>query len=88
MKTYARIQDGLVAELMTTGSDVTQMFHPSLIWIDVSADTPIKEGWRFDGKGFSPPHEPTEPASALTVGELQAQLASIEAKLAALSAKK
>ena len=87
MRTYARIQDGSVAELLKTGSDVTQMFHPSLVWVDVSADPQIREGWRFDGKEFSPPQEPAEQASAPTIAELQAQLASIEAKLAAVSAK-
>lgn len=87
MRTYARVQDGSVAELLKTGSDITQLFHPSLVWIDVSADPQIQEGWRFDGKKFSPPQEPAGQASTSTIAELQAQLASIEAKLAALSPK-
>jgi hypothetical protein len=88
MRTYARVQDGVVAELLKTSSDVTQMFHPSLVWVDVSSNAAIREGWHFDGKEFSGPPQPSEPASGSTLADLQAQLVLLEAKFAALSAKK
>ena len=31
MKTYARIQDGLVAELLQTDGDITSLFNPALV---------------------------------------------------------
>ena len=37
MKTYARIQDGRVAELFATDGDITSMFNPALVWVDVSS---------------------------------------------------
>jgi hypothetical protein len=40
MKTYARIQDGQVAEFFSTDDDITQMFYPSLVWVDVTDITP------------------------------------------------
>ncbi len=55
MKTYARIQDGLVAELLKTDGDITSMFNPALVWVDVSSQPDIAEGWHFDGTKFTPP---------------------------------
>jgi len=88
MRTYARIQDGVVSELLKTASDITAMFHPSLVWVDVSSKTEVREGWRFDGKEFSEPAQAAKPAAGPTIAELQAQLLLLEAKLATLSAKK
>ena len=62
MKTYARIQDGLVAELLKTDGDITSMFNPALVWVDVSSQPNIAEGWHFDGTNFTPPSAPP-PAS-------------------------
>jgi len=46
MKTYARILGGLVAELFSTAGDITQMFVPSLIWVDVTSVSPAPTvGW-------------------------------------------
>ena len=46
MKTYARILDGMVMELFSTDGDITQMFNPALIWVDVSETTPLPSfGW-------------------------------------------
>jgi len=84
MKTFARIQDGRVAELLHTGGDITSMFNPSLRWIDVSAQPEIAEGWTFDGAGFAPPAAPPPPPPAPTLAELQSQLALLSAQIAAL----
>lgn len=56
MKTYARIQDGVVAELLDTDGDITQMFHPSLIWVEANNDT--EQGDLYDGSSFSRPIAP------------------------------
>ncbi len=53
MKTYARIQDGVVAELFDTAGDISKMFHPDLIWVEAQADT--LPGDLYDGSGFSRP---------------------------------
>jgi hypothetical protein len=89
MKTYARIQDGLVAELLRTAGDITSMFNPALVWIDVSDRADVAEGWRFDGTAFSPPPAPPPPAAPVTtIVELQAQLAALSQQLAALAAQR
>lgn len=46
MKTYANIADGVVQYLLPTDGDITEMFHPDMIWVDVTdAIPPIVAGW-------------------------------------------
>lgn len=85
MKTYARIQDGQVAELLRTDGDIANMFNPALVWSDVSSHPEVTEGWHFDGTNFTPPSAPPTTAPVPTLAELQEQLAAINAQLAALS---
>lgn len=85
MKKYARIQDGLVAELLTTDGDIVAMFNPAIVWIDASSESGIAEGWSFDGMSFAPPPAPPAAPSAPTIAELQARIAILAAELAVLS---
>ncbi|MGY3172445.1 type II secretory pathway component PulL [Pseudomonas sp. TE12234] len=46
MKTYANIAAGVVQYLLPTDGDITEMFHPDMIWVDVTdAIPPIEAGW-------------------------------------------
>ena len=85
MKTYARIQDGLIVELLTTDGNISTMFNPTLVWLDVSSQSGIAEGWSFDGENFVPPAAPASPVTLPTIAELQAQIAALSAQLAALA---
>ena len=85
MRTYARIQNGVVAETLKTSSDITKMFNPALVWVDITSQGQIREGWHFDGKTFSPPAEPAAAAAMPTISELRAQIAALDAKITALS---
>ncbi|MHC8334570.1 tail fiber assembly protein [Pseudomonas sp. LB3P25] len=72
MKTYANIADGVVQYLLPTDGDITEMFHPDMIWIDVTdAIPPIAAGWitvEIDGVwSFAAPVPPV-----LTDAELKA----------------
>lgn len=62
MKTYARIQAGLVAELITTDANIAELFHPDLVWVDVGGAQPAP-GWTYAAGEFSPP-APTVPSLA------------------------
>lgn len=84
MKTYARVQDGVVVELLSTDLDITDRFNPGLIWIDVSDVSGIAPGWQQSTNGLSPPPAPSPPPRP-SLAELQAQLTTISAQLAALS---
>ncbi len=85
MRTYARIQDGCVAELLKTDGDITAMFNPELVWIDVSAQPSVAEGWQFNGTTFTTPVIVPPTAPVVTLAELQAQIAALSAQLAAFS---
>ena len=87
MKTFARVQDGRVVELLKTEASLTGRFHPALAWFEVSSVLGIAEGWSYDGEQFTPP-PPTEPAPSPTLEALQAQLANLTAQIAALSKAK
>jgi len=87
MRTYARIRSGLVVELLKTDGDITSMFNPELVWVDVSSQPNVTEGWHFDGASFLPPAPPPPMAPAPTVAELQVQIAALGAQLAALATK-
>jgi hypothetical protein len=85
MKKFARIQNGLVAELLMTEGDIATMFSPALVWIDVSSGPRVAECWSFDGTNFAPPPAPAAAPSAPTISELQARVAILAAELAKLS---
>ena len=44
MSTMARIENGIVAEILT--ADPFPPFYESLIWVDCSTITGIQEGWK------------------------------------------
>ncbi len=87
MRTYARIENGQVVELLKTDGDIINMFTPALKWVDVSSHPEIAENWQFDGIVFrSPPPPPPAPPGP-TIAELQAQIDNIGAQLATLADK-
>ena len=46
MKTYARVFDGAVVELLSTSVNIAEMFHPDLVWVDVTSVSPApQQGW-------------------------------------------
>lgn len=63
MKKYARIENDTVVELCQTDGNITEMFHPDFMWVDVTEVSGIKEGWVKSGANFTPP--PTTPLSEI-----------------------
>jgi hypothetical protein len=83
MKTYARIVDGAIAELLTTDGDITKMFNPAIIWVDVTGQA-VQVGWLQQASGFVEPPPVVATIQAPTLATLQAQLATLAAQIAAL----
>jgi hypothetical protein len=81
MRSYARIQDGRVVELITTDSDISTMFHPALRWIEAPTARGIAEGWSYDGSVFSKPAVIETVAPPLSISEIQTQLKTLSAQL-------
>lgn len=43
MKTYARIVNNTVVELFSTDGNMAEMFHPDLLWADITETTPVPQ---------------------------------------------
>lgn len=86
MMTYARIQGGCVAELLMTTAEARELFHPSLLWVDVSKVDGIAIGWRYDGNQFTLA-DPPQPISPVTtsIADLQLRVVELSAQIAALA---
>lgn len=87
MRTYARIQSDVVAELFITSQDMGKLFHQNLLWIDVTASPEVKVGWTYNGGRFEPPVQAAAPAPNALV-QLQAQLASLAEQISAFGKAK
>jgi hypothetical protein len=56
MKTYARIQKAVVAEIVSTAADIKTLYHPGLEFLDVTVTVPQPAvGWLYVGGAFSAP---------------------------------
>lgn len=55
MKKYARVDDDTVVELIETDGDISEMFHPDTVWVDVTSVPGVENGWRKNGSIFDPP---------------------------------
>jgi hypothetical protein len=82
---YARIENGIVAELFNTSQPIDGMFCPELTWVPVPAGAGVVPGWVYDGTSFAAP-SPQAQTSAMppTIAELQAQLSALATQINAL----
>jgi hypothetical protein len=84
MKTYARIEDNMVRELVTTDTEIATLFHPSLRWVDVTGND-VQVGWVVvAGGGFAAPPAAQPMPMPPRLADLVAEIADLQAKLAAL----
>lgn len=64
-KVYARIQDGVVFETLTTPNDITEMFPPEYQWVDVTSVAGVSQSWVLDkGGNVVPPPAVVMPTMA------------------------
>ncbi|WP_407733297.1 tail fiber assembly protein [Pseudomonas citronellolis] len=59
MKSYARIDAGVVAELFATDGDIAEMFHPDLVWVEIPDGVSPEQGWSYADGQFTPPPPPS-----------------------------
>jgi hypothetical protein len=86
MKTYARLVNGIVAELLTTAANPAQLFYPTLQWIDVTSQSGIQVGYIQSGAGFTAPPAPTPVViQTPSLAQLQSELSALSAQIAALA---
>ncbi len=84
MRVFARIEDGVVRELHRAEADVSGRFHAALRWVEVTGRD-VREGFLETAAGFVAPVElAAEAVVEPTIGELQAAVAELAARIAAM----
>lgn len=59
MKNYARIDGGVIVELFATDGDMSEMFHPDLVWVEIPDGVSPASGWSYADGIFLAPAPPT-----------------------------
>jgi hypothetical protein len=47
MKKYARIDDGIISDIFETDRDISELFHPKMIWAEAPAKSNASVGWNY-----------------------------------------
>lgn len=84
MQTYARVQDGVVQETLTTDQAVAALFHPDLVWVGLPQGSPVSPGWRYDGTNFLEPPAAETVAEAPSLHSVMAALANVQEQLVSM----
>ena len=74
MKTCARIVNCTVVELFSTEGNMAEMFHPDLLWVDITEITPAPQiNWTANfgtlGWFFASPEEPAPDSTLKTLAK-------------------
>ena len=85
MKMYARIENNVVAEILSTTGAIGTLFHPSLHWVEVT-EIAVQIGWvqGEDGKFAPQPLLAEAPPLAPSLAELLAEINTLKAQVAQL----
>ena len=73
-----------MAEVFTTHDDLDTLFNPALVWVEVTGEPHVAEGWLYDGQHLTPPAPSAAPVGP-SLAELQEQLRALTARMAAFS---
>ena len=73
MTRYARVEGGVVLELIDTDQDPAVVYHPSLIWIACGQE--VQEGWLHGASGFEPQASDDQVSHQALQGQARARLA-------------
>lgn len=75
MKTYARIENECVAEIVSLNVRPEKLYHPSLLWVDISALPEQPDvNYNYSGGAFSAPVTEAENAVLIASSRLAAEL--------------
>ncbi len=63
MTMYARVEQGIVRELVETDQRIEDLYHPDLLWVEIGDAPDVRPGWIVGHEGFAPP----EPENVMVV---------------------
>lgn len=83
MTKHARIEKGIVCEVIETDHPIAALYHPDLLWIEIDGSQDVVPGWVMRLDGFSPPDPVPVPESASQpdLAQLLHRLTSLESRL-------
>lgn len=55
MTAYARVENGVVIEILDIGLDPNEIYPPEIPWTPIPEGIPVDQGWLYDGENFSEP---------------------------------
>ena len=87
MTMYARVERGVVCELVETDRRIEDLYHPDLLWADIQDMQGVCPGWVVTQEGFSPP-EPEKVAAAtptVDIAELVRQVNELREQIRTLA---
>lgn len=75
MKTYARIENQCVAEIVSLNGKPEKLYHPSLVWVDITALPEQPDvNYHYSGGVFSAPATEAENAVLIASSRLAAEM--------------
>jgi len=75
MKTYARIENQRVAEIVALNVKPEKLYHPSLVWVDITALPEQPDiNYRYSDGVFTPPETDAENAALIASSRLAAEI--------------
>lgn len=78
MRVYARIEKGIVAEILEIDGEIDGRFHSSLLWVEITTLSPRPgQLWRYQGGKFLPPAPPAPLPLHRTVGPSDSEMGRI-----------
>lgn len=75
MKTYARIENQRVAEIVALNMKPEKLYHPSLVWVDITALPEQPDiNYRYSDGVFTAPETDAENAALIASSRLAAEM--------------
>lgn len=76
MRRYGRVDQDRIVEFFETDGDISQMFHPSIIWAEVTNNPEVQLGWvatKTDGVWTFAEYVPPPPTEQELIAKAQQQ---------------
>lgn len=70
MTMYARVEQGVVRELLETEQRIEELYHPDLLWVNIQDTPDVSPGWTVGHEGFAPPESRQETEAAAPVVDI------------------
>ena len=83
MTTYARVEQGVVRELLETEQRIEELYHPDLLWVNIRDVPEVRPGWIMGDEGFAPPEAEAivSATQAVDIGDLARRVSELQEQI-------